>query len=113
MRARYQAEASTCGNCPLRGRCLLGQAKARQINREQYETQRERHAQHMAKPESQAQYARRRHAGERPFAVIKHQFGLRQFLLRGLQSVQDEWRWAVTAFNLLRMITLLRSRAGP
>lgn len=113
LRARYRADAQSCQACPLRTQCVLGRAKARQINREQYETHRERHAQHMAKPESQAQYARRRHAGERPFAVIKQQFGLRQFLLRGLQAVQDEWRWATTAFNLQRIVQLLRSRAGP
>lgn len=113
VRTRYQAEAKTCQGCPLRERCILGQAKARQINREQYDAHRERHARHMAQPESQAKYGRRRHAGERPFATIKHQFGLRQFLLRGLQRVRDEWRWAVTAFNLHRMIGLLRCRAGP
>lgn len=113
VRARYQAEAKTCQDCPLRERCVMGQAKARQINREQYDAHRERHARHMARPESQAKYAKRRHAGERPFAVIKHQFGLRQFLLRGLQAVQDEWRWATTAFNLRRIINLLQCRAGP
>ena len=113
VRARYQAARQSCQACPLRARCLGGQAKARQVHRDQYDAHRERHALHMARPESQTQYARRRHAGERPFAVIKQQFGLRQFLLRGLRAVQDEWRWAVTAFNLLRIHSLLRSRAGP
>lgn len=113
IRARYQAQATACQACPLRPRCVMGQAKARQINREQYDAHRERHARHMATPEARAKYALRRHAGERPFAVIKHQFGLRQFLLRGLQAVQDEWRWAATAFNLQRLIGLLRTRAGP
>jgi transposase len=113
VRARYQAEASTCQACPLRPRCVMGRAKSRQINREQYDAQRERHARHMATPEAQAKYALRRHAGERPFAVIKHQFGLRQFLLRGLQAVRDEWCWAMIAFNVQRMIGLLRCRAGP
>ncbi|HSK67878.1 MAG TPA: IS1182 family transposase, partial [Candidatus Limnocylindria bacterium] len=109
VRARYQAAGQSCQACPLRARCLRGQAKGRRIYREQYDAHRERHAQHMAKPESQTQYARRRHAGERPFAVIKQQFGLRQFLHR----LQDEWRWAALAFNLQRILSLLRSRAGP
>jgi hypothetical protein len=54
-----------------------------------------------------------RHPGERPFAVIKHQFGARRFLLRGLAQVRTEWRWPATAFNLTRLISLIRSRAGP
>jgi transposase len=113
IRMRYEAQAASCQACPLRSRCVMGKAKSRQINREQYEAHRQRHALRMATPEAQARYAQRRHAGERPFAVIKQQFGMRQFLLRGLRAVRDEWRWAVTAFNLQRIINLLRSRAGP
>ena len=113
IRARYEAQAEHCQACPLRSRCVMGKAKSRQINREQYESQRERHALRMAMPEAQSKYALRRHAGERPFAVIKQQYGMRQFLLRGLLAVRDEWRWAVLAFNLQRIVSLLRSRAGP
>jgi hypothetical protein len=113
IRARYQAEKTACAACPLRARCLQGKAQARQINREQHEVHRERHAQKMATPEAQATYALRRHAGERPFAMIKHHFGLRRFLLRGLAQVRTEWRWAATAFNLQRLMSLMRSRAGP
>jgi transposase len=113
IRTRYQAPAAVCAGCPLRGRCVQGKAKSRQINREQYEQHRERHAAKMATQEAKDLYKLRRHSGERPFAVIKHQFGLRQFLLRGLEKVQTEWRWAATAFNLDRIISLLRNRAGP
>ncbi len=113
IRRRYLAAAEACASCPLRSRCLRGQAKARQVYREQYEAQRERHAQRMAKPESQATYEQRRHPGERPFAMIKHHMGLRRFLLRGLDRVRAEWQWAATAFNLHRLMSLMRSRAGP
>lgn len=113
VRARYKADKSDCGTCPLRSRCLQRENQSRQINREQYEDHRERHAQHMAKPESQTIYGLRSHAGERPFAMIKHHFGLRRFLLRGLERVQNEWRWATIAFNLHRLMSLLRSRDGP
>lgn len=113
IRRRYRAAAEVCAACPLRARCLHGAATTRQINREQYEEHRERHAQRMATPEAQAKYAQRRHAGERPFAMIKHCFGLRRFLLRGLERVQVEWHWATSAFNLHRLMSLLRSRDGP
>ena len=106
IRRRYQAAVETCASCPLRTRCLLGKAVARQINREQYEMYRECHAQKMATPEAQATYALRRHAGERPFAVIKHQFGLRQFLLRGLDKVRGEWSLVIIAWNMKRMFAL-------
>jgi transposase len=113
IRKRYQASATDCAACPLRALCLQAKGTPRQINREQYETHHERHAQKMAQPPSQAEYALRRHAGERPFAMIKHYFGLRQFLLRGRDRVRTEWRWAATAFNLHRLMSCLRSRAGP
>jgi len=121
IRDRYKADAKICAGCPLRDRCLHGKGtKARMINREQHEAARERHAQRMSQPESQAKYALRRHPGERPFAVIKHEFGLRQFLLRGREEVETEWRWAALAFNLKKLMSYLaaqrvnfRSRAGP
>lgn len=113
IRRRYQAAPAACAACPLRARCLQGKAQARLINREQYEPHRERHAQRMATPQAQETYTQRRHAGEQPFATIKHHFGLRRFLLRGLEGVQAEWHWAAITFNLLRLMSLLRSRAGP
>ena len=67
----------------------------------------------MATQEAQELYKLRRHPGERPFAMIKHHFGLRRFLLRGLDAVRDEWCWATIAFNLHRLMSLIRGRAGP
>lgn len=112
-RTRYKAEASACEGCPLRSRCIQGNADTRQINREQYEKHRERHAAKMALQASKDLYQRRRHPGERPFAMIKQHFGLRQFLLRGLDRVRAEWCWAATAFNLHRLMALICARPGP
>lgn len=116
QRRRYQSSAADCAACPLRSRCLQDGARQRSISRDQYESHRERHAERMAKAESQEIYKLRRHAGETPFAWIKQRFGVRQFLVRGLDRVRVEWRWAATAFNLCRLLTLLaghRGRAGP
>ncbi len=112
-RHRYKAAAVACAGCPLRELCLQEGAERRQISRDQHESLREQHAQRMSTPEAQAKYARRRSECERPFAVIKHQFGARRFLLRGLEQVKTEWRWLATAFNLQRLMSLIRSRAGP
>ena len=48
-----------------------------------------------------------------PDAVIKQVMGLRRFLLRGVDKVRTEWRWACTAFNLqkpARYLGALRAR---
>lgn len=112
-RTRYLSDALTCAHCPLLARCVQGKTKQRQVSRDQYETQRDLLAQRMATPEAQTKYKRRKEVAERPFAMIKHHFGVRRFLLRGLDQVRTEWRWLTTAFNLHRMMALWSSRAGP
>lgn len=112
-RRHYKASPDDCAACPLRGQCVQGNAKQRSINREQHEPHREAHAAKMSTDEAQAKYARRRHPSERPFAVIKQHFGARQFLLRGIDQVKQEWHWMASAFNLHRLIGFLRGGAGP
>jgi transposase len=113
FRRRYKSSADDCSGCPLRGLCLQGQAKRRTIDRQKYESHREAHAAKMSTPEAQQRYSRRRHPGERPFAVIKQVFGARRLLLRGLGQVKQEWQWLATAFNLSRLIGLIGGGAGP
>lgn len=112
-RTRYKSDPSVCAGCPLRERCLQPGVKRREISRDQHAARRESHARHMAKAESQAKYKKRREVAEMPFAVIKQHFGARRFMLRGLDKVRTEWRWLTTAFNLHKLMSLLRSRAGP
>ena len=113
IRRRYKASPEDCAECPLRELCLQGTAKQRTINREQHESHREAHAIKMSTDEAKAKYSRRRHPSERPFAVMKHVFGARRFLLRGLAQVRQEWSWLATAFNLTRLIGLIGGGAGP
>jgi hypothetical protein len=113
VRHRYKATAEMCAGCPLRELCLQGQAQARQINHGEHEQRRIEHAERMATPAAQEKYAKRRHPGERPFAVIKQHFGARRFLLRGLARVGNEWKWLTSAFNLHRLLGLIQSGADP
>lgn len=113
VRRRYKSDATTCATCPLRARCLKKEAKQREISRFEYDHLQEKLALRMATPEAQKKYARRRHVAERPFAMIKHHYGARRFLLRGLDRVRQEWCWLATAFNLERLMSLLHNRAGP
>ena len=113
IRTHYAAPASACADCPLRAKCLSAKADHREINRYQHDDLIEAHAQHMATPEAKKKYAARGYRGERPFAQIKHHFGARQFLLRGLKKVRIEWTWLVNAFNLRTLMTLIQARPGP
>lgn len=113
VRRRYKASTEACAGCPLRQLCLQGKAQQRMINREQHESYREAHATKMSTDEAKKKYARRRHPGERPFAVIKQQFGARRFLLRGIEQVKQEWLWLSSAFNLHRLFGLIRSGVDP
>jgi len=113
IRYRYYASKSDCSSCPLLEKCLKANVKRRQIGHEQHESLRIAHSAKMSSEAGKAKYARRRHPGERPFATIKHHFGARRFLVRGLAKVRQEWLWLSTAFNLTRLMSLIQSQADP
>lgn len=49
------------------------------------------------------EYARRKAIIEPPFGQIKHCRGFRQFLLRGLEQMQGEWKLVCLTHNLLKL----------
>jgi hypothetical protein len=113
IRHTYQSDAADCGECPLRAMCLSKRRQRRDVRHEQHEPHSLRQRELMRTEEAQQKYARRRHPGERPFAVIKQQFTARQFLTRGIDRVKQEWLWLTTAFNLKQLFGLIRSGADP
>jgi hypothetical protein len=73
---------------------------------------RERTAERMKSDEARKLYNQRPRIAETTFGILKSIMGLRQFLLRGLEKVKIEWRWACTAFNLAKLVRhLARLRA--
>ena len=84
-----------------------GPPRGRQVKDDQHEGARRRHREKMKTSTAKEAYQRRQHFGETPFAVIKCMFDLRRFLLRGIDGVNQEWRWAATAFNLKKIISHL------
>jgi transposase len=56
--------------------------------------------------EGKAVYAKRKSTVETVFGIIKQVLGFRQFLLRGLESVQSEWSLVCIGWNLKRMHAL-------
>lgn len=111
-RRRYHASPADCAKCPLLARCVTGKSSFRRIAHDEYEPHRSRLAKRMKAKEAHEIYHRRMQC-ERPFAVIKHLMGARQFLLRGLSNVTQEWLWLATAFNLMCLITTQLPRPGP
>lgn len=53
--------------------------------------------------EGREKYRRRKYVGEAPFGNIKAARGFRQFLLRGLDQVTEEWKLICAGHNLLKL----------
>lgn len=113
VRLRFLADPVDCASCPFKAQCKQESTPSRMVNHEQHESARSAHAAKMSQEESKKIYSTRRHAGERPFATIKSQFGARRFLTRGLAKVQSEWNWLASAFNMHRLMSLIAGNAGP
>ena len=56
--------------------------------------------------DGRATYALRKQTVEPVFGIIKSVMGFRQFLLRGLENVRNEWTLVCLAWNLKRMAVL-------
>ena len=74
---------------------------------DEHEGARRRHRERMKTESAQESYRRRQHIGETPFGVIKACFEMRRFLLRGIEGVDQEWRWANLAFNLQKLMSFI------
>lgn len=98
-----------CAGCAWRARCLTSRNKrGRTIHRSSYEPYQERQRLKMQTAEAQAAYRRRGPLVETVFGVVKGQFGVRQFLLRGRKKVSLEWGWVCLAYNVRKLVNLLR-----
>ena len=97
-----------CTGCPLASNCVLPKNQhGRTITRDGYEEVRKRTAQRMSSEAGRQLYKQRPRIAETTFGILKHVMGFRQFLLRGLEKVKTEWLWAVTAFNVMKLIRAL------
>jgi transposase len=104
----YQSAA--CAGCPLAHKCLPKNATERRVSRDEYEAHRQRMAGRMKSDQGRAQYKRRAHAAETPFAVFKTVMNFRQFLLRGLAKVNIEQCWISIAYNLKKLVRFKAAR---
>jgi hypothetical protein len=99
-------DATLCRQCKNFGICTNAR-QGRKIKRLIREELREKIERQFNEPESQGIYVRRKTRAEHPFGHIKHNLGIRNFLLRGKEGAKAEISIGATCFNIARMITLL------
>jgi transposase len=103
----YQiADPLTCHRCPAFGICTKAR-QGRRVERPFAEAVRERLEARYRLPDAQTLMRKRKMRAEHPFGHIKHNLGMRAFLMRGLRGAQTETALAATAFNLTRMVKLI------
>jgi transposase len=61
----------------------------------------------LATPDGKALYGKRQQSVEPTFGIIKAVLGFRQFQLRGIRNVQNEWTLVALAYNCKRIVQLL------
>src|SRR4030043_212964 len=98
-------DANLCRQCKNFGICTDAR-QGRKINRLAREELKEKVEKQFNEPESQEIYSRRKTRAEHPFGHIKHNLGIRNFLLRGREGAKAEISIGATCFNIARMITL-------
>ena len=110
----YRLSSQVCNGCPLRALCFESKdnKSGRRIECGSEEKAVQEHREKMQTEEAKEVYAKRASPTERPFAVIKQVFGVRQFLTRGLKRVRQEWDWATLAFNLTILERRVQSQGG-
>jgi transposase len=99
-------DAAICLQCPRFGSCTRSRA-GRRVERPFTEEIRERLEARYRLPDAPLLMRRRKMRAEHPFGHIKHNLGMRAFLMRGLGGVRTEMALAATAFNVTRMIKLM------
>lgn len=109
-RRTYCADKQSCKNCPFFSHCVPSSQKYRRVECLDSVHEIERLAKKMKKAETKKQYARRFALVERIFGQIKHNQGIRRFLLRGLEKVNIEWKWICISYNIKKLVTLMGSQ---
>lgn len=104
---RYRPrDASVCRACKQFGICTKSRV-GREINRHEYEAEREEFEVLYEQESSQQIYKRRKACAELPFGHIKYNLQTPGFLLRGLEGVKAELSLLFSCFNIRRMISLI------
>jgi transposase len=104
------SDPSLCIRCPRFGTCTTS-TQGRRVERPYSEPIRERLEARYRQKDAQAIARRRKTRVEHPFGHLKHNLGIRSFLLRGLSGVRAEAALAATCFNMTRIIKLMGAKS--
>lgn len=102
----YKAHGRECKYCKHFGVCTVS-INGRKIIRLKNEALLQRLKQIYASDTGQKIYKLRKQKAELPFAHIKHNMNVRQFLLRGAKKVTAELSLCAIGYNLTRMVSIL------
>ena len=105
----FRGVGSTCSACEHFGTCTTSSRHGRKVTRLLKEDMRRKLEREYELPDNQEIYKKRKEKAELPFGHIKHNLGVRGFLLRGLEGVRAEFSIMASCFNITRMIRLLGS----
>jgi transposase len=111
IQERYAYKSKACSGCPFRPVCTTSKT-GRTVHRTQDEPIHERQRERMRDAQRRADYRLRRCTVEPTIGILKHQLGLRRFLLRGLDGAGVEWTLASTAFDVAKLIRMQRAKGG-
>lgn len=107
----YRAERGVCLSCEQKAKCTTTRSKVgRAVTRDRYEEERARMRQKLKTEAGKKIYAKRKCLVEPVFGQIRVVERFVQFLLRGLEKVRIEWKWAAIVHNLLKIIR--KAQAG-
>lgn len=105
----YRTERGVCLACKQKEKCTTTQNKVgRAVTRDEYEEERARMRQKLKTEAGKDTYGKRKCLSEPVFGQIRVVEQFIQFLLRGLEKVRIEWKWAVIVHNLLKIVKKVR-----
>ena len=89
-------------HCPFRDQCSID-PRGRSLERSPYYDIVERQRQKQSSDTNQSLLSKRKAIVELVFGVIKHNWGFRRWMVRGLQNVKAQWSLICTAYNLMKI----------
>ena len=99
-------EAHDCQGCALRPQCTRSQTNRRMQTSAKLQAYKRQAATNLNSPTGRTLRSRRLVEAEAVFGRLKHNWGFRRFLLRGIEKAETEWGILCMAHNLTRLATL-------
>jgi len=96
-------ECADCSGCPVKAHCTRGAGNRRLRVSMPLVAYREQARRNLLSEEGQRLRARRGVEVESVFARLKHNWGFRRFMLRGLEKVKIEWGLLCIAHNMAKL----------